>query len=350
MSVTQITPEEAATISKLGKTISAARIALTVGIGIAVSDYFETLSREVRFFWRGKVTVPRTLYFIIRYANFVIQILNLIAFFNPPSDHFCEIYINTQLVAALLLIWSTQSILIIRITAVYATLWLNYALWIILGLAAISEATFVFVSTNLHPDWRAQPFPTLYPSLRYCVPVATVRDVLQNVHYLSWVPTLVIDSIVFLLALLKFIQFRTHMTPAAFQRSLMWTVLHDSIVYYFLLLAISLTYIINARINVENSQPVSNINLPLVAAAGVRLLFRIRTSERARVLGIDDADAPAPGLSGYMTDNFTAPIMFRVFPQEDRHEETEFTDVNCSYPPPNLTQRDSHPSNEAGYR
>jgi hypothetical protein len=111
---TQVPPGEAAAISAVGKTIFAARIALVVGIGISVSDYcsqklfilhpisrnlpclqiVETIPREARFFWSGRVTAPRVLYFTvcrivgvigeklellqIRYSIFIVQILNFI--------------------------------------------------------------------------------------------------------------------------------------------------------------------------------------------------------------------------------------------------------------------------------
>ena len=109
-----------------------------------------------------------------------------------------------------------------------------------------------------------------------------------------------------------------------------------------------LVYIINAKVNLvsgstsirpysprliphhqKDAQTVSNVMLPLMVAAGTRLIFRIRSKERAWALGIEDMQQiPVPGLSGFMTTMLEdEPIEFTVF---SSHEVTGADDETNS--------------------
>jgi len=197
-------------------------------------------------------------------------------------------------------------------------------LWTLLSLVIASEGTFLgFLGVNFDSDWSAEPVP----GLRYCVPM-NVRF-LQKTHYLTWVPTLAFDTIIFLLSLIKFVEVRTLSTPGVFKRSLMWTLLHDSIVYFALLLAMAIIYMTITRINVENGESASNIIFPIISAAGCRLLFHIRSKERAQVLGLDNtAMARDHNGTGLFSDDVASarPIEFQVFTRKDRTVEEDLDD------------------------
>jgi len=316
MTAPQLPQQELDAIRKLGQTVIASRIAFMVGIGIMLADYMNTLSLEVQFYWRGKFSIPRTLYFIIRYVNFLIQATTVIAFFNPPSDKFCKIHVNTRLALAQCLLWAVQAVLIYRLKAVYNNKSLEVVLWLLLFITIATESSLNFVGANVDIHWVAQPIASLAPNLRHCVP--TQGDFLRRTHYLTWVPTLVFDAIVFTLSLLKFIQFRNEFGAAVFKKTLMYTLLRDTIVYFAMLLIIAIAYMIVARIDVENADPASNLAFPLISVAGCRLLFHIRSKDRAD-LGISNTSRGVNGDIVFTEDvAMTRPNEFKVFSKQER--------------------------------
>jgi len=110
-----------------------------------------------------------------------------------------------------------------------------------------------------------------------------------------------------------------------------------------MLLIMAIVYMIVARIDVENGEPASNVIFPLISAAGCRLLFHIRSKERAQVLGLNNTAFTRVNGAAVLSEDLaaTGPIEFKVFSREERaarerrgalgEEEVEVEGVEYDY-------------------
>jgi len=90
----------------------------------------------------------------------------------------------------------------------------------------------------------------------------------------------------------------------------------------------AIAYMVVARIDVENGEPASNIIFPLISAAGCRLLFHIRSKERAQVLGISNTIFRNGNEAAVFSEDLAAtrPIEFKVFSREEREARQQRLD------------------------
>ncbi|KAJ4471715.1 hypothetical protein C8J55DRAFT_520787 [Lentinula edodes] len=93
-----------------------ARIVNIACLALSVYEWLITLDQEIEYFWTGKWTISRILFFLNRYIPPFLVMLGLIEFSIPnPSDEFCISAIRFSFVSSILALGTIQAMLILRI-------------------------------------------------------------------------------------------------------------------------------------------------------------------------------------------------------------------------------------------
>ncbi|KZT38992.1 hypothetical protein SISSUDRAFT_1046167 [Sistotremastrum suecicum HHB10207 ss-3] len=270
---------DANTLEGFANTILVSRYCSICGLTMCLTDIFNTLPREINYYWGTPKSIPKTLYFYMRYSTSLQQLLLTIALFHPGSDLFCWIFVNIQLLIGLSLLWSIEIILIIRIHALYS----NKRLLIfmsILFLCTMSVSSIIGFRGANTAHWLAEGIPGL--------PCCTANNstLLQDTFWASWIPTLVFESILVGLAIRALWRYRELHKGLHGPETLVWTLLRDSIIYYLVVLVAGAIYMAVAKVQWFNGEPASSVLFPVISACGVRLLFHLQ-AKNAELRGQD---------------------------------------------------------------
>ncbi|KZT38991.1 hypothetical protein SISSUDRAFT_1128362 [Sistotremastrum suecicum HHB10207 ss-3] len=240
------------------------------GLTMCVADIATTLPREVLYYWGTAWSLPKILYFYMRYCTLLQQLFLTIALFYPPSNLFCQISVNIQFVMAMSLLWSIEITLVLRIHALYCHKRLWWLMWILFILSTVISAVFGFREIN-----SAMWYVEVVLNLPCCL--AANADLLQHSFWTSWVVTLGFESMIVALAFRALYHYRGLYKNHTGPETLVWTLLRDSIAYYLVILLSGIIYMVVAKELWFNGEIASSILFPLISACGVRLLFRLKT-------------------------------------------------------------------------
>jgi len=200
----------------------------------ALYDHICTLDVEIEYIWKQKWTLSKALFVAIRYFGELVLILECVLFLNEdPSQRFCFWGFTFMPVGSSILIWLCQTILQLRIHALYHG---SIKVKIFLGIlflaqvAAMIQAT---VSTQMVFKVIAEPSPGVH--------VCAVLDTPKHI-WIYWMAVVVFETILFLMAvgimIKNYWMMRIVRTYAVGDKpSLLHIMLRDSAVYFFVAFA-----------------------------------------------------------------------------------------------------------------
>ncbi|KZS94887.1 hypothetical protein SISNIDRAFT_465138 [Sistotremastrum niveocremeum HHB9708] len=256
--------------------VTVGRSCAVAGLAMSVMDIFQTLPDEVEFYWTGAWSLPRVLYFLVRYSNIIERIWQVV----------CWTYFLGQALFDNALVFATEAILIYRINAVYNSkplLIFILAVYILGGIAAL-VVNFIAISS-------VKPRDELIPGVYFCISGAN-DAFLRRVLWTNWFPITIFESLLVILATIALVQYRK---IRATNSTLMTTLLRDSILYYA---RIGIIDTVVEKLSFANVEAAAALLLPLLSAAGVRLLSHLRAKdEELRNGGRRAKDAPPIPLS-----------------------------------------------------
>ncbi|KZT36891.1 hypothetical protein SISSUDRAFT_1063320 [Sistotremastrum suecicum HHB10207 ss-3] len=285
--------------------VTVGRSCAVAGLAMSIMDIFQTLPDEVEFYWTGAWSLPRVLYFLVRYSNIIERIWQVCPSHPPPSDRedhhmsdtkvlltlafSCWTYFLGQALFDNALVFATEAILIYRINAVYNSkplLIFILSVYILGGIAALI-VNFIAISS-------VKPRDELIPGVYFCISGAN-DAFLRRVLWTNWFPITVFESLLVILATIALVQYRK---IRATNSTLMTTLLRDSILYYASFLIIGIIDTVVEKLSFANVEAAAALLLPLLSAAGVRLLSHLRAKdEELRNGGRRGKDAPPIALS-----------------------------------------------------
>ncbi|KAJ8507256.1 hypothetical protein ONZ45_g10359 [Pleurotus djamor] len=240
---------------------------------LLVFDYFVTLPDEVQFFWHGRWTYPRALFFLNRYQTIIFQLFNTYASFAPRNTadlfvastihilhehrtdalpmYICQawghhiveatgathhprcrvpILINPEGTA---IIFCVHLILAFRIYGLYGR---NQ--WILYLLAALLLGTLageIYTASALAPNFSRIPLPFMANQF-VCLPIETVDT------SLFFVPVVVYDVVALALVLIRSVSHMKAVRTVGFKgSSLIRIILRDSVLHFVIILAMYIT-------------------------------------------------------------------------------------------------------------
>ncbi|KZT36894.1 hypothetical protein SISSUDRAFT_1049316 [Sistotremastrum suecicum HHB10207 ss-3] len=240
------------------ETVKVGRSCAIAGLTISVVDILHTLPEEVEFYWTGVWSTPRILYFLVRYSSLVEHIWQTIGL----------AYLCGHSALDNLLFLATEAILIYRIHAVYNSQILLIFIISIFILGGTATLAINFIAIRALP-----PIDQNVPGVYYCI-VHGNDEIVKKYLWADWLPITLFESLLMILATVALVQYRKLRHTRS---TLMTTLLRDSILYYTVDASSQSTRLLNC--SQQNVQAVGAILPPLLSAAGVRLLSRLRRQD-----------------------------------------------------------------------
>lgn len=216
-------------------------------VTIIVYDYLLTFSDEVSYAWGRGWHFGNILFVIIRYHNFFAVIFDTIALFHGGlSDNFCSIWIFWEAAVALLTTVSSETVLILRIYAMYAkSKKILISLIFGLFLSILASILIFFLSHGSMSGGRIIPEALHEISSAGCIPFNQFAQFNTSEYFLFWIPILCFEAILCGLAIAKGVQNWRRMIAekdSSSQFSLLDCLVSDSIFYFVIMFG---TYLVN---------------------------------------------------------------------------------------------------------
>jgi len=238
---------------------------------LLIWDWCLTLEPEVRYFWSGKRSWPRLLFFLNRYLPLLAQALNLGAAINPiGTDEFCRFWLIGFLPwTGAIAIFIAQIILVFRLYGLYGNS-RKILVPILVFFTLCATAGFAILGwTVAHLSVTAHPFP----GLTIC---ANTND--APILYAVWIPVLVFEAVAFALAMFKVcLHLRSEFQAGGFGASLMEVILRDNIIYISVVTAI---YVSNGMLwrfgPPMMREVIDGPSVAIVSILGTRMLINLR--------------------------------------------------------------------------
>ncbi|KAF8209416.1 hypothetical protein K438DRAFT_230344 [Mycena galopus ATCC 62051] len=164
------------------------------GIAWMVYDIIINLDREIKYFWFGKWSLPRVLYFFNRYFSLARVVFFVFGLFHPLTTAVCSASIYVQTWTGALEIWFLQIILVYRVNSLYRSKKILSS--IILLFICSAAAVMAIITTSVGSTKTTAEH---LPGFSACVPEA--RHSRLGEIWAFWVPILVFESYLFALAL-----------------------------------------------------------------------------------------------------------------------------------------------------
>ncbi|KAI0303571.1 hypothetical protein B0F90DRAFT_1916569 [Multifurca ochricompacta] len=201
---------------------------------IVYYDYFLTLSDEVDLFWRGEFSLFSTFFLLSRYVSLIGDVPILVfGVIGQPKFMVCTI-VNLYQVALQLVQQVLISILsVMQINAIYRSKWVLVLLIPILSTGALIGCWSVYMSAV-----RRLYCPAMLCAFLPCSRPLTEEEGLSTA--ISWASTLVLDTSVFILLLLKAIKIGRGVR-------LLEIIMRNGTMYYTILSLVNLTNILVLR-------------------------------------------------------------------------------------------------------
>ncbi|KAF9495019.1 hypothetical protein BDN71DRAFT_913455 [Pleurotus eryngii] len=236
-------------------------------------DYFVTLPDEVEFFWTGKWSYLRVLFFVNRYQVISWQIFHTIGIFmvaRPGLEQVGRAWVHNMLtISAFTMTTSVQLILSFRVYRLY-----NRTKWIIgfftvLLLAAITAQLYVVI--KLSPEVTSIMLPFLHIT---CQPTLGAVSHL----YLGPITAICFDIPAFLLVLLRGITHFRVQKAAGFRGSSLVRLLVWDSVLYFLMIVVVYTIIIISYVKFPDIESFMTFGygFSVISIAASQMLINLR--------------------------------------------------------------------------
>ncbi|KAJ3552635.1 hypothetical protein NM688_g4043 [Phlebia brevispora] len=296
-----------------------ARYTHAVPLAMLLYHYVLTLSDEIDLFWRRRWSIAQLLFFLIRSTRYLTATSTEAIFdkhvsphiFRTAADMFalcapilysCKIWGRGILVAsAVSVIYTVHAILILRLYGLYASKRLLYCLLTLFGFAFAAE---LYIAVRFTPTFLAV---SLGP------PIGSVC-VTQDMTKLTfiWIPILIFEIVVFLLALYKGLQ--QVQQRAIYASQLMQIMLRDSFAYFLIIVAIDIVnLIVWIHVRATLRSVTWTFTTTLMSILGSQMMMNIRLEARLKTFDLDTLETFAvntnsgsgltfPQLSAYSPD------------------------------------------------
>ncbi|EJD01714.1 uncharacterized protein FOMMEDRAFT_169776 [Fomitiporia mediterranea MF3/22] len=286
------------------------RLCTTSSSTIILYDHLITFGDEVRLIWRSRWSAGKALFLISRYYNIFTVIFNSCILYSPSlTARLCFAWLRWQAVSGIFVYGLTEIILMLRLYAMYSSSKRISAV-LVSGFSAVllAEIVVLVLSTKAQIG-PVNADPSRILDMSTCILTNTWRF-----SYLYWIPFLVFEFLLFVLALAKGIQsIRDHeleLGASGFGLGLcckskgpgraakaLEILIRDSILYFVVIFAI---YLANALSWIIENGRIGEIPVALAVALSTvmaqRLLLNIRENFERRQAGID-ADASTAAAS-----------------------------------------------------
>jgi len=215
-----------------------ARIISIACFGLAIYEYMITLDEEIKYFWSGKWTASRVLFYLNRYLPPFIMALSIVCFSTPnPSAKFCETAIQTAFLLNIIAVTVIQGILVTRIWYLFQgnkTVRLGMILGFIASIAV--SLTFLYISASGLVIIKPEEVNAIFPGIR----TEGCRAVRPPMFWRVYLPSLVLHTILYILTAVRALRNRRLLKNAPILKRL----LRDGGFFYFIVfVSVSMTTI-----------------------------------------------------------------------------------------------------------
>ncbi|KAJ2930412.1 hypothetical protein H1R20_g6695, partial [Candolleomyces eurysporus] len=216
------------------------------GHSAVVADFLHTFPTEVQLMWPTPLSVPKVLFFALRYYILIHHILAVL--YGLPtgrSPEQCRTAFVRIGISSILVVVASEAILFIRVYA-FSGRNRKVLIYLILQFLAIHASAFVLLTKFLQTvKFVKFPIPNLV-----CMPAST------NGHMLGGVFALLLASVVIVMFIMIYIAFRKHRN---FNSALLTIFYRDGIFYF-----ICLSVLASANIVVNLAAPDGGLKFLLV--------------------------------------------------------------------------------------
>lgn len=203
----------------------AARIVSIAFFTLSVYEWLITLDQEVKFFWSGKWTTSRILFFINRYVPIMIMFFAFFALELPnPSENFCRLSIQSSMFLNILAIGVIQAMLVYRVWHLFGND--KSVQWGMVGAFACSIFFSLFFTILVLAD--------LQILAGFRVPGSPgCRAARPPMYWRIYLPSLVLHSILYILTIIRALRNRQAFKEAPILKRL----LRDGGLFFFVVFA-----------------------------------------------------------------------------------------------------------------
>lgn len=254
-------------------------------------DYMVTLDDEVRYFWRGKMTLASVLFMVNRYVNLLIAMMEIMAQSPFQNIKSCGPFVRVL-----------QSFLVISllISAAFATLRI-YAIWgcdwrpaaPILALALCSPILYIFMYANE----SAQPAPP--PSVGCSISVQFTYDRYRKLLLANEASTVAYNGLALALTLVKSLGLRKRASELRVRTGISQFLLKDGTLYFFTFLCVNMAQLLTtATISWNDMNYAAYYVSPVTSVLISRFLLNLR--------GLSVVQDPTRQTTAYLTSYIEA--------------------------------------------
>ncbi|TDL18499.1 hypothetical protein BD410DRAFT_793204 [Rickenella mellea] len=238
-----------------------------------VFDIILTIDQEVEYIWRSKWTLPKCLYLWARYFALFMQVIAIAETTSlKVTPTICAGWAYFEGITGQLLIMGVELLLMLRVWALYKRDKRILYFLIALYVAEITANT-VILGMSLPSLTTVAPLHGLFPPgfpLSGCFPTKV-----PGFFFSYWIPTLVFESILFILMLFNFVRLARENTPMP----LLTLFFRDGTVYYAVIFAALLIQVLLYELdNTAIKQVAIGWLLTMFSIMGTRLVLNLRAA------------------------------------------------------------------------
>ncbi|TEB32178.1 hypothetical protein FA13DRAFT_287727 [Coprinellus micaceus] len=207
------------------------------GFALVIADYLHTFPDEVRYMWPARLSLPKLLFFAMRYYIFVNNIFNALYIFpRDASPELCHSRFFRAAMSCTVLVLGAEGILFLRVYA-FSGRSKRLLAYLVVQFCAIHGTAYPILISFLNSmEYRQLPLRNLP-----CMPVTA------NATLLGGVFATLLEGVIIALVLMIFLANRKHhlaLAVSGFKSPLLSVFYRDGIFYFICLSAILTTNII----------------------------------------------------------------------------------------------------------
>jgi len=266
--------------------VEATRYAQLASSSIIVFDHLVTFGLEVDLIWKSSWSFGKILFIINRYYTLASVIFNNYALLSTHlTDSFCHLYFQWQGWTGLIACMIAETILQMRLYALYSLNKKILALMVTAFTVASSISAVIMGKVLASMTVTSRPFAILgiepFRDLAFCFP-----SNISSKFFTFWIPMLAYECLLCVLALIRGFQtFRSDGTLFRSGRRLVAILIRDSVLYFIIIMS---TYLTCLLIWLTARQSLLEIPIGFSVAMSCVLANRI-------ILNVRDANRSAVG-------------------------------------------------------
>lgn len=186
-------PEEVGAVISAVANFRASHYLAVSGVTVLVYDYLLCLPTEIAHVWGSRLSLPITLYYMVRYLPIVWAIVGTYHVAAIGTTEFCRVYLPVQMVAQAITYIPATWILCIRVLALYqSSRWLRYLVYgslclthlasLAVGSVAIESISDSISYNRTVRECTSHPPRLLGGSLLVLLPIEILLVFLQLMH------------------------------------------------------------------------------------------------------------------------------------------------------------------------